>query len=291
MAGWGLQAARGVPTIKILKQCLGRAPLASMPDGIALFQYYDFAEINVRSIAYGRRAGSNHDVWLVPDAYFFDTQGYARVREAVTKGLLVPWQERPASFFWRGSPTFNLINDHGGRITSFDEIPRVAMCQRLKSDPRADAGLIGPWGQYHFKKSMSDFLRDENLLRPRVDLLQTAGHHRFWFDIDGVANAWGLLEKMMMGACVLKVASQYEQWFYDRLEPWQHFVPLAGDLSDLQERMDWCLSHSAEAGEIARRAQDLALSYTIDGARDVVVEAVQNCLAQDISLDEGVHLA
>ena len=66
---------------------------------------------------------------------------------------------------------------------------------------------------------------------------------------------------------MLKVASQlgYRQWYYDRIKPWEHFVPVQGDMTDLAEKVDWVRNHDREAEEIARRGQSLARSMTLEG--------------------------
>ena len=54
----------------------------------------------------------------------------------------------------------------------------------------------------------------------------------------------------------------FRSWYYDRLEPWRHYVPVAADLSDLVERIEWCRGHTAECRAIAQAGQALALAMT-----------------------------
>jgi hypothetical protein len=90
------------------------------------------------------------------------------------------------------------------------------------------------------------------------------GNYKFVFDIDGHANAWGLLEKLILGCCVLKFSSPYEQWFYERLHPWKHYVPLSDDLSDLEDVISWCRENQSECEWIAHNG--LARSLTLECA-------------------------
>jgi hypothetical protein len=46
----------------------------------------------------------------------------------------------------------------------------------------------------------------------------------------------------------------WETWFTRQFSPWEHFVPLANDLSDLGEKIEWCRAHDAECRDIASRA-------------------------------------
>lgn len=44
--------------------------------------------------------------------------------------------------------------------------------------------------------------------------------------------------QLQSNAAIFKVESAYgfQQWYYERLQPWVHYVPVAADLSDLRER-------------------------------------------------------
>ena len=65
---------------------------------------------------------------------------------------------------------------------------------------------------------------------------------------------------------MLKVASPlgYRQWYYDDLVPWRHFVPVAADLGDLIEKIEWCRAHPDECEGIAAAGQALAMSMTLE---------------------------
>ena len=281
MAGWGVQAARGLPTIDILREFVRADRIGDLPDGVCLFQYGDYAEHATRSVAYCRRSLPGQMIKLVPDAYFFQSDGYARIRAAVLANTLPPWSERSSKVFWRGNPTFNHVSDDGANVSTFDQVPRVTMCRRLRGHPHADVGLSGVWGQARFRESMLDTLQSEQLLRGKVDMLSQAAAFKFSIDIDGVASAWGFYEKLLLGLCVIKIDSPYEQWFYERLRPWTHYVPAAADFSDLDEKIDWCLSHDDAAREIARQGQALALDDTIQSARRLTIQAVIQNTAVD----------
>jgi hypothetical protein len=54
------------------------------------------------------------------------------------------------------------------------------------------------------------------------------------------------------------------------LEPWEHFVPVAADLSDFEERVNWVFDHPGEAEEIGANAAELARSMNFER---VILEA------------------
>ena len=64
---------------------------------------------------------------------------------------------------------------------------------------------------------------------------------------------------------MLKMESQYREHFYRHLEPFQHYVPVRGDLSDLTERIEWARRNDAEAKTIAENA--VRISVFPEGVR------------------------
>jgi hypothetical protein len=47
-------------------------------------------------------------------------------------------------------------------------------------------------------------------------------------------------------------------WFFRYLEPWKDHVPVAADLSNLEERYRWCEAHPAECRTMADRCRQFA---------------------------------
>jgi hypothetical protein len=80
--------------------------------------------------------------------------------------------------------------------------------------------------------------------------------NRYLLDIDGSVRTWDAWAwKISSGSVVLSPDSPWETRFTRSFEAWRHYVPVASDLSDLAERLDWCNSHDAECRQIARRAR------------------------------------
>ena len=85
---------------------------------------------------------------------------------------------------------------------------------------------------------------------------------RYQLDIDGFSNAWkSCFLKLLSGSLLFKVESNYQQWYYPLLKPWEHYIPITSDLSDLLSQLEWARSHDAECRKIAQAARTLALSF------------------------------
>lgn len=283
LARYSVKNSRTFPTLHMLDALAGpyREALDRMtgrrPAGELLFlQYDDFAGHDVRSVAYGRHRGEAPAVRLIPDTYFFESRGYERTRALVRAGQLPRWEECREAVFWRGSATHRDESLTGQPITELEQVPRVAMCLALLGDARADAAIMSAWGHVRSLEAARAQYAAWGIFRPAVSMIDHA-QYRFLIDIDGVANAWSFFDKLLMGRCVLKVGTPFEQWFYDSIAPWEHFVPVQPDLSDLEEKLDWCFDNDSEAQAIAERGQNFAMLHGFEEAMQLAVEAMAEC--------------
>jgi hypothetical protein len=209
---------------------------------------------------------------LVPDTYFMDTEAYALTRKAYRE-TGTPWRDRRPVAFWRGATT-------GQRPQAeWRSLPRVRLCEITRDSALFDVAL-----------SQVTQIRDPDiaaeiaasgLLRDHVPV-NSFNRYRFHIDIDGNSNSWpGFFQKLLTGGPVLKVASErgYRQWYYDRLVPWENFVPVAADMSDLVEHTVWLMENDATAREIGAQGRALAESMDFPGELTRSAPAISNAIA------------
>ena len=209
-------------------------------------------------------SGNFDDAVLIPDPEFFNARAYRSLRARLPSQR--PWAERSDKIVYRGATSGKGLRPHEATdLLAKDTLPRIRLCAMLASTPKTDVKI------YRIVQSAEPG-RDEAMLReaglmggltPTESWLDA----KFALDIDGNTNAWSnFYTRLLMGCCVLKVASPagFRQWYYDRLEPYVHYVPVRADLSDLHDRIDWCRSNEADCARIAAVGQALALSMTIE---------------------------
>jgi Glycosyl transferase family 90 len=282
--------ARTEPTITMFRQLLEEfsnnvGPLASRAKRILVIQFDDRIHHNIGSVAFCRPRNEAPAVRLVPDTYFFLSQGYRSLREAAVRKLLPPWGERKGIVFWRGSATNNGTALDGTAIENIAQIPRVVLCRLLRDMPWTDAAIMAPWGFRFNADECVEYLTTERIFRPSLNMHHQA-NYCYGIDIDGVASAWGFFEKLLVGLCVLKVGSPFEQWYYGQISEWRHFVPVRADLGDLQSKIEWCLAHPRQAREIAEEGQRFALEHSFETARQITLEALRRSLLIWHELDD-----
>ena len=70
---------------------------------------------------------------------------------------------------------------------------------------------------------------------------------------------------LFSGRPLLMVDRRYVEYFTDDLKPWEHYIPVKEDLSDLVDKHEWLKHNEGESLKIAARAKDYALNnFTMD---------------------------
>jgi hypothetical protein len=77
-------------------------------------------------------------------------------------------------------------------------------------------------------------------------------------DVEGGAYSGRLKLLLHSGRPVLIQDRPWHEWFWDELVPWEHYVPVRRDLSDLVDQARWVKEHPDEAARIGRSGQELA---------------------------------
>jgi len=85
--------------------------------------------------------------------------------------------------------------------------------------------------------------------------------YKYLLVIDGNGTSGRLWGFLCSNSLVFLVEGMSE-WFYDRLTPWVHYVPVSLDLSDLEARVQWAIDHDGEAQAIVKRANKVMSEQT-----------------------------
>ncbi len=104
------------------------------------------------------------------------------------------------------------------------------------------------------------------------------------------------------GSVILKVAAStdksFDMWYMPLLVPWVDHVPVAADLSDLAERIQWCRQHDLECRAIVAAARRVYDSFA---SRDAILDynalllsrIAERCVLlpgdRDTSLDDALE--
>jgi hypothetical protein len=272
--GLNLLAGRLVRTMPMFVECyrsgLGR-------EGKVILNIADAARFP--GVGY---CANTSEIGLIPDPDFMASRGYADFLAHLEKNP-VPWAERKQVAYWRGATT-----GHGdGTEPRWESLQRVHLCKAVQG-PHAD---LFNAGISRVQLAPGDPGIEEIPLRGYMKPYESSldlHKYRYQIDIDGYTSAWSaLFTKLATGSAVLKVASRdgWRQWYYDRLVPWENYVPVAADMSDLVEKTRWLIDHDDEAQRIGAAGRALALSMTYESQVHAGAEEIASWMRK--SLEPG----
>lgn len=207
-------------------------------------------------------ASSFHsNVTTLPDPHFFLNRGYRAFGE-LAQSKDICWNERSDEIIWRGS-----LSGNGYRIFSDQLSEHPGVNQRIRFAQKTKNSEI----DFKFvlrdrHRSVFPIVISAGLAGDRVTE-ESWAQRKYAIDIDGYSNAWSnLFIRLKLGCCVFKVDSDYgfRQWYYDRLKPFEHYIPIKADLSDLFEQVEWAQENQGRAQEIAATGQALVDAMTFE---------------------------
>jgi hypothetical protein len=160
-----------------------------------------YPELSLPILTYCRHLNDKNCL-LIPDREFL-VNNFNNYSEQVLK-FDINWENKVDKFIWRGSKNIsngNLKYNHNNIIKH----------HRLMSNDISNSSVYGDVYSSSFEKmSIEDMLK-----------------YKYLMDIDGMVNAFsGLYWKMLSNSLVIKVKSHWEQWYYNELKEYEHYVPL-----------------------------------------------------------------
>ena len=209
-----------------------------------------FPIFDKKVLAFGRHKNDPYTT-LLPDADFMRTKGYTELLKEIDVKDTTVWEEKRNVMFWRGgfrSKGYRCYNSSDASTADAYKSQR-----RLLVDYGVSKKTLNPlteWIDTEFSKTTdkSEFLK-----------------YKYMIDVDGEVNAWSALWWKLYANCVVfKVDSHYEQWYYKDIHPWVHYIPVKGDLSDIEEMYNWAINNDKKCMEINKNATNFIKKMTYD---------------------------
>jgi hypothetical protein len=155
-----------------------------------------------------------------------------------------------------------------GQGTTVDTNVRLRLANMNKDSDLLDVGIttwnmrpriVGrtpPEENFPYGRGVLDTISQRDLDFGLVNHLtpKQQAKYRYIINVNGHVCAFRLSYEFSSGSVVLLADSEYKLWFSDRIEPFEHYVPVKADLSDLIEKIKWCEDNLEEAQRIADNA-------------------------------------
>lgn len=212
------------------------------------------------------------------------------------------WNTRKSAAVFRGSAT-------GAGVTR-DTNMRLRLCALSKTweeterhvPPLLDARLTS-WNPRHKWNSYGTFdIIDPSTAAPpltprsgasckyRMNMEQQ-GRWKYYVLVDGNMGASRLGELAQRCFLILWVRSNLPQvcHAYENLIAWKHYVPIASDLSDLEEQIIWSKDHDQEAQKIAQAMHTLLVPKLSQESLQLMLNASLQMLPAPLSQENFEH--
>ncbi|KAJ7268219.1 glycosyl transferase family 90-domain-containing protein [Mycena haematopus] len=164
---------------------------------------------------------------------------------------------------WRGKGT-------GGQIVSsnYRNFPRFRLIDFAGQHPDLiDAAITSFSDELCGSECDRETVIREYNITGETNPREDAYHYKYLLDIDGNAFSGRFLGLLRSGSLVFK-ATVFEEYFNDWLRPFEHYIPVLPDYSDLLEKLEWATSHDAEARMIQERGREISQRLMTDGQND-----------------------
>lgn len=187
--------------------------------------------------------------WSMPNYHTIDqawpNPSSARKKQADWRKKYGPWTQKIPKAVWRG--TLN------GKVVDLRRNARLQLYrlgQNATGSKYLDVQItnVAP----HVLRSIGGNMTALGI-PPNANLsdhrMKMTAFQKYQMVVDTDGNSWSSRfgDLLCFDTVVLKVEPIQVDYFWERLQPWVHYVPVAANLSDLMERIAWVVSHEEEA--------------------------------------------
>mmetsp|Transcript_6627 Transcript_6627/g.11149 ORF Transcript_6627/g.11149 Transcript_6627/m.11149 type:complete len:429 (+) Transcript_6627:380-1666(+) len=182
-----------------------------------------------------------------------------------------------------GSDAMDVLRDHIDElIPQYKGVVYTANAEREARETQS--GKL-PWANIKFSNHAKDsqmYLQFRQAGIPVTrEYMDNKDLAKFRYQIDlGGGNSAGTLEKLAMPGALFHHATATKEYYFNRMKPYEHYIPIAPDLSDLWKKYIWAESESpGTAKKISEEGTKLAASFgTPEGFESIFEEYMRTPL-------------
>lgn len=214
--------------------------------------------MQVPILTFSREKNDNYS-FLIPDPAYLGSDGYIGDRKTINQWEVELSNLKKETIFWRGVATGIGIETKDWKKTARCRL--VLKAKELGNKNLLDAKIT----KYKHLDNAQIKIFEELGILGEVCEFRDFLSYKYLIDVDGYAAAWmSFFLKLASKSLVLKIESDYEQWFYNKVTPWKHYIPLLKDLSDIEDIYDWLVNNDKKVTELVAEANQIIKEITID---------------------------
>jgi Glycosyl transferase family 90 len=161
----------------------------------------------------------------------------------------IPWRDKQNRAVFRGAMArFQYKANSTDVAEHCHVVPRCRLVYQYTSSTLLDARLTTTKGR------VPDSINGVAIVGPKMSMQELLTFKAILF-LEGNDVSSGVKWALYSQSVVLMPRPTATSWAMEELlEPWVHYVPIADDLSDVEEKIQWVLDHDTEAKDISSRA-------------------------------------
>ncbi|KAJ6525381.1 glycosyl transferase family 90-domain-containing protein [Mycena capillaripes] len=181
----------------------------------------------------------------------------------------IRWEDKKDVLYWRGKSNGGHIR--GNNYRSFPRFRLMDLAARPEHraknlfDPSVCDDRMLPHGPADNCDAWA--LRKEYNITEHLEPREDAYNYKYLFDIDGNTFSGRFLNLLRSGSLVFK-STAFVEFFTPWLIPYEHFIPVRPDLSDLPARIEWAKANDEEAHRIQEAGRVFAERVLTDAQND-----------------------
>lgn len=163
------------------------------------------------------------------------------------------WETKIEQAFWRG-----MTSGWNYTLYDWDMRPRsrLVMLSKLRPD-LVDASFTSA---FSIDRIIEDIMNEYKMFSSWSYPIAFV-KYKYLVSVDGNTFASNFWWQLLSNSTVMKMDSDYVEWFYKGVVPYEHYLPFSFDLCGFEKKVDWLRTYDGEAKEIAERGRLFALEH------------------------------
>ncbi|KAJ6479182.1 glycosyl transferase family 90-domain-containing protein [Mycena vitilis] len=203
---------------------------------------------------------------LVPSEFYYSDSGWAPHYGYANN---ITWDNKMDKLYWRGMTSGGWV--YGDNYHAFPRFRLIDIARKRRDlmDVKLSGFHDGLCGENCNAEKIKAEYDIATVSSPREEVYK----FKYLFDVDGNSFSGRYLGLLRSGSLVFK-STVFGEYFNDWLRPFEHYIPILPDLSDLVEKIEWAAEHDDEAHAIQQAGQVFAERVLTDGQNDCYFSAV-----------------
>ncbi|OGN59706.1 MAG: hypothetical protein A3F40_04550 [Chlamydiae bacterium RIFCSPHIGHO2_12_FULL_27_8] len=210
--------------------------------------FYLIKDKNLQAPILTRAKSSNvKEAILIPDYWLLSELWKKTQMEILDLDSKISWDEKNEIIFWRGASSkasrFTLCE-----ISLNNNLVDAGFCDYFITDKDKELKLWNKTDIY------SKLLKNHSTIEEQLK-------YKYLPVLDGVMCTYpGYQWRLLSNSVTFKQGSDEEQWFYSALKPYEHYIPVKNDLSDLVDKINWAKENDDQCRKIAKNSTEFVLN-------------------------------